>query len=123
MMTLVSSTLNVCFVLRSLPKRPPSACKFSMSPLLAPSTRPMYVITRKMAKLKNERVLSGIVVCVKIREAQIGAENAQIEPIAAPISRRRLALRSRTSNKITAIANRNPASAAISLERLNGRKW
>ena len=49
------------------------------------------------------------------------AEHPRIEPVAAPISRRRLARRSRTSKNMTAKANSNPAEL-VSFETLKGRK-
>ena len=82
----------------------------------------MYVITKKMPKLKKDRVLIGIVVCVKISEIRYAPRIPRIDPIAAPIRRRRLALRRRSSNRITAIANERPAIAPLSGERPNGWK-
>src|SRR6185437_8779804 len=47
----------------------------------------------------------------------------RIEPITAPINRRRLARRRRTSKRMTANAKTNPAIAPRRCDKLNGRKW
>src|SRR5579863_171619 len=80
-------------------------------------------MTRKTARLMNERVLSGIVVCVRISEVKYAPRMPTIEPVTAPISRLRLARRSLNSRKITATAKDKPTSAAVAGGRLNGLKW
>src|SRR5690242_15682097 len=94
-----------------------------MSPLFAPKIRPMYAMMRKIARLTNERVLSGMVVCARTRVVRNAPSMPRIEPITAPMSRRRLARRRRTSKRITATAKPNPVSAPRRCDRLNGRKW
>src|SRR6185437_888671 len=47
----------------------------------------------------------------------------RIEPITAPINRRRLARRRRTSKRITATAKIKPAIAPRRCDRLDWRKW
>jgi hypothetical protein len=61
-------------------------------------------------------------VCVKMSEVKYAPRIPRIEPMAAPISRRKLALRSRISNMMTARANSRPVREAYSLVMLKGLK-
>src|SRR5260370_51936 len=124
MMTLVSRILNDWLEVCSPPNRPPSAPRFNISPLLAPTARPTYAIQKSSKSSTKESVAEWLAIArSSTNEIKNAPPMPSKDPKAAPNKRLRVVFRIWISKMTIARPHSRPAIAAYLEASSKGRKY